>query len=35
MDKVKIIRSYVPEKVKLFIEQMLLEELKYFQKNIL
>ncbi len=33
MDKVKIIRSYVPEKVKLFIEQMLLEELKYFQKK--
>ncbi len=33
MDKVKIIRAYVPEKVKLFIEQMLLEELKYFQKK--
>ena len=31
-DKVKIIKSYVPEKVKLFIETNLLEELKYFQK---
>ncbi len=32
-DKVKIINSYVPEKVKLFIEKNLLEELKYFQKK--
>ena len=32
-DKVKIIKSYVPEKVKLFIETNLLEELKYFQKK--
>ena len=32
-DKVKIINSYVPEKVKIFIEQNLLEELKYFQKK--
>ncbi len=32
-DKVKIIKSYVPEKVKLFIESNLLEELKYFQKK--
>ena len=32
-DKVKIIKSYVPEKVKLFIEKNLLEELKYFQKK--
>ena len=32
-DKVKIVKSYVPEKVKLFIEKNLLEELKYFQKN--
>ena len=34
-DKVKIIRSYVPEKVKLFIEKNLSEELKYFQKTYL
>ncbi len=34
-DKVKIIRSYVPEKVKIFIEKNLLEELKYFQKKYL
>ncbi len=32
-DKVKIIKSYVPEKVKLYIEKNLLEELKYFQKK--
>ena len=32
-DKVKIINSYVPEKVKLFIENNLLEELKYFKKK--
>ena len=32
-DKVKIVKSYVPEKVKLFIEKNLLEELKYFQKK--
>jgi len=32
-DKVKIINSYVPEKVKIFIENHLLEELKYFQKK--
>ena len=32
-DKVKIINSYVPEKVKNFIEKNLLEELKYFQKK--
>ena len=31
--KVKIINSYVPEKVKVFIEKNLLEELKYFQKK--
>ena len=29
----KIIRSHVPEKVKIFIENNLLEELKYFQKK--
>ncbi len=32
-DKVKIINCYVPEKVKIFIEKNLLEELKYFQKK--
>ncbi len=32
-DKVKIVNSYVPEKVKIFIEKNLLEELKYFQKK--
>ena len=32
-EKVKIINSYVPEKVKVFIEKNLLEELKYFQKK--
>ena len=32
-DKVKVIKTYVPEKVKLFIETNLLEELKYFQKK--
>ena len=34
-DKVKIINSYVPEKVKMYIENNLLEELKYFQKKYL
>ena len=32
-EKVKIINSYVPEKVKLFIENNLLEELKYFKEK--
>ena len=32
-DKVKIIDAYIPEKVKIFIEKNLLEELKYFQKK--
>ncbi len=32
-DKVKIINSYVPEKIKIFIEKNLLEELKYFKKK--
>ena len=32
-DKVKIIHSYIPEKVKLFIENNLLEEHEYFQKK--
>ena len=34
-NKVKIIKSYVPEKVRLFIEQNLTEELNYFQKKYL
>jgi ribonuclease E len=34
-DKIKIIKSYVPEKVKLFIEQNLQEELKFFQDKYL
>ena len=34
-DKVKIIKSYVPEKVKLFVQENLLDELKYFQKKYL
>ena len=34
-DKVKIIKSYVPEKIKIFIETNLFEELKYFQKKYL
>ncbi len=33
IDKVKIINSYVPEKVKIYIEKNLLDELKYFQKK--
>ena len=32
-EKVKIINAYVPEKAKLYIENYLLEELKYFQKK--
>jgi ribonuclease E len=32
-DKVKVINSYVPEKVKIYIENNLLDELKYFQKK--
>ena len=32
-NKVKIINSYIPEKAKLFIENNLLDELKYFQKK--
>ena len=32
-DKVKIINTYVPEKVKIFIESNLLDELKYFEKK--
>ena len=32
-DKVKIVKSYVPEKVKMFIEKNFIDELKYFQKK--
>jgi ribonuclease E len=32
-DKVKIINAYVPEKVKIYIEKNLIDELKYFQKK--
>ena len=32
-DKVKIVDAYVPEKVKIFIENYLIDELKYFQKK--
>ena len=32
-EKVKIVNSYVPEKVKIFIEKNFIEELKYFQKK--
>ena len=32
-DKVKVINAYIPEKAKLFIENNLLDELKYFQKK--
>ena len=34
-DKVKIIKAFIPEKVKIFIEQNLIEEVKYFQKKYL
>ena len=34
-DKVKIVQTYVPEKVKMYIEKNLLDELKYFQKKYL
>ena len=32
-DKVKIIKTFIPEKVKLFLEKNLLEEIKHFQKK--
>ena len=32
-DKVKIIIAYVPEKVKIYVEEYFLDELKYFQKK--
>ena len=34
-DKVKIINSYLPEKAKIYIENYLLDELKYFKKKYL
>ena len=33
-EKVKIINTYVPEKVKIFIENNLIDELKIFSKKI-
>ena len=33
-EKVKIIRTFIPEKVKMFIEKNFIEEFKYFQKKI-
>ena len=33
-NKIKIIKAYVPEKVKLYINSNLAKELSYFQKNI-
>ena len=33
-NKIKIIRAYVPDKVKLYINANLSKELSYFQKNI-
>ena len=32
-NKIKIIKSYVPEKVKLYIENKLLKEIEYFEKK--
>ena len=32
-DKVKIINFYIPEKVRIFIENNFLDELKYFKKK--
>ena len=34
-DKVKIIKTFIPEKVKMFIEKNFIEEFKYFQKKYL
>ena len=33
-NKIKIIKSYVPEKVKLYIETKLLKEIEYFEKKV-
>jgi len=35
IDKVKLIKTFVPEKVKMYIEMNFLEELEYFQKKYL
>ena len=32
-EKVKIVYAYVPDKVKIFIEKNLIDEIKYFQKK--
>ena len=32
-DKIKILNAYVPEKVKIYIENNFIDELKYFQKK--
>tara|TARA_E500000178_G_scaffold81567_1_gene79811 strand:- start:624 stop:1160 length:537 start_codon:yes stop_codon:yes gene_type:complete len=32
-DKIKVINCFVPEKVKIYVEKNLLDELKYFQKK--
>ena len=32
-DKVKIVNAYVPEKIKIYIEKNLIDELKYFKKK--
>ena len=34
-EKVKIIKTFIPEKVKMFIEKNFIEEFKYFQKKYL
>ena len=33
-NKVRIINSFLPEKVKNYIEKNLIDEIRYFQKNI-
>ena len=33
-NKIKIIKAFVPDKVKLYIDSNLSKELNYFQKNI-
>ena len=32
-DKVRVVNAYVPEKIKIYIEKNLIDELKYFQKK--
>ena len=34
-NKVKIIKAYIPEKVKIYIENKLFKQIEYFEKNIL